>query len=398
MRNSDWNMGSPCGGRQALKLRVLAAMSRLLAPVLALGLMLAPGHAHEVRPAIADLTLGPDQATIELRMAVEGLLSGIDLSAVTDTSQAEGAARYDALRALPPQALRTEIEAAWPALAAKMRLHAGAGAQDLALVAAEVPEIGNLELPRDTILRLSAELPADASPVTFGWSAEFGVLVLRQTGVPEAEAYNAYLTGGQDSAPIARTGGNADSAMTVFLRYIPIGFDHIIPKGIDHILFVLGLFFFSLRLRPLVYQVSAFTLAHTITLAAAILGWVSVPASVVEPLIAASIAYVAIENILFTEFKPWRPVVVFGFGLLHGLGFASVLTDFGLDPSRMIAGLIGFNLGVELGQLTVIAVAWFGLAMWLGKKPWWRARVAIPASVAIAVVGSYWAVERVLGA
>ncbi|MFN3144234.1 MAG: HupE/UreJ family protein [Paracoccaceae bacterium] len=173
-----------------------------------------------------------------------------------------------------------------------------------------------------------------------------------------------------------------------------IGFDHIVPKGLDHILFVLGLFFFSLKLRPLLYQVSAFTVAHTVTLALAILGLVRVPAAIVEPLIAASIAWIAVENILFREMKPWRTAVVFGFGLLHGLGFASVLSDIGLNPARFVTGLIGFNVGVELGQIAVLAMAWGMLGIWFGKKPWWRARVAVPASLVIAATGAYWFVER----
>ncbi len=105
------------------------------------------------------------------------------------------------------------------------------------------------------------------------------------------------------------------------------------------------------------------------------------PASIVEPLIAASIVYVAVENVLFTRMTPWRTVIVFCFGLLHGLGFASVLGEIGLNPARFISGLIGFNIGVELGQLTVILGAFPGCSgCRFGKKSWYRARIAIPAS------------------
>ena len=162
----------------------------------------------------------------------------------------------------------------------------------------------------------------------------------------------------------------------------------------DHILFVLGLFFLSTRLRPLIWQVSAFTLAHTVTLALGALGWVNVPGSIVEPLIAASIVYVAIENIFTSGLNRWRPVVIFGFGLLHGLGFASVLGDFGLPEGQFIPALIGFNIGVEFGQLAVIAMA-FVLVFWAMKQDWYRSRIAVPASCVIAAVGAYWFVERV---
>ncbi len=127
----------------------------------------------------------------------------------------------------------------------------------------------------------------------------------------------------------------------------------------------------------------------------ATLGIVSVPASVVEPLIAASIVYVAVENIRGGPITWWRTAVVFGFGLLHGLGFASVLGDVGLQPSGFILSLISFNIGVELGQLTVIAAAFLTVGLWFGQRHWYRTVVAVPASLLIASVGAYWTVERV---
>jgi hypothetical protein len=149
-----------------------------------------------------------------------------------------------------------------------------------------------------------------------------------------------------------------------------------------------------MRLRPLLWQVTAFTLAHTVSLALATLKIVAVPAEIVEPLIAASIVYVAVENILWQKLTPWRPLVVFGFGLLHGLGFASVLGEVGLDPARFLTGLIGFNIGVELGQLAVILGAFLVVGFWFGTRPWYRRAIQIPASVAIALTGGYWFVER----
>jgi len=165
---------------------------------------------------------------------------------------------------------------------------------------------------------------------------------------------------------------------------------------LDHILFVLGLFFLSTRLAPLLWQVTAFTAAHTVTLALGMLGYVTVPASIVEPLIAASIVYAGVENVLSRGLSPWRPAVVFVFGLLHGLGFASVLGDIGLNPSQFVTGLIGFNVGVELGQLTVLALAFLAVGLWFRNKPWYRARISNPASIAIALVGAFWVVERTL--
>ena len=256
----------------------------------------------------------------------------------------------------------------------------------------EVPEGIDAELPRDSLWRLEAAVPAGAEQVQVTWPDGAGALVLRQQGVEDP--YTGYLAGGEKSPEIALSGGDAQSGWQAFVSYIPVGFDHILPKGLDHILFVLGLFFLSTRLRPLIWQVTAFTLAHTVTLALGALGWVNVPGAIVEPLIAASITYVAVENIFHSALNRWRPLVIFGFGLLHGLGFASVLGDFGLPAGQFVPALIGFNIGVELGQLAVIAIA-FVLVGWAMKRDWYRRAIAVPASCVIAAVGAYWFIERV---
>jgi hypothetical protein len=178
-------------------------------------------------------------------------------------------------------------------------------------------------------------------------------------------------------------------------KFLALGFWHIIPTGPDHILFVLGLFLLSPTLRPLLWQVTAFTVAHSATLALSLNGLISLSPAVVEPLIAASIGFVAIENLFTSKLKPWRPAVVFAFGLLHGLGFAGVMQELGLPRDHLAAALVGFNLGVEAGQLAVIGAA-FLLVGWFRHRSWYRTAVAVPASLAIAVIGAYWVVERTL--
>ena len=172
------------------------------------------------------------------------------------------------------------------------------------------------------------------------------------------------------------------------------GFDHIIPKGADHILFVVGLFLFSTRMRPLLWQITMFTIAHSITLAMAMNGIIELPARVVEPLIALSIAYVGIENVWHRSLHKSRLVLVFAFGLLHGLGFASMLADFGMPDDAFFTALISFNLGVEGGQLAVVALAFLAVGLWFGKKPYYRQRIVVPGSLLIAAVGLYWTWER----
>ena len=180
-----------------------------------------------------------------------------------------------------------------------------------------------------------------------------------------------------------------------FFLFTKAGIEHIIPKGTDHILFVLGLFFSSLLLRPLLWQVTAFTLAHTITLALAALGFVQIPGNIVEPLIALSIVWIAVENCLFKQTNKWRPFIVFGFGLLHGLGFAAVLGAYGLPKGNLVPSLLAFNIGVEIGQLLVLVVAAL-LVYFIRDKSWYRKRIQIPASLMIAFVGLFWFIERVI--
>ena len=348
--------------------------------------------AHEVQPTIADLTVDSGRLTIEMRLNAEAFVAGIDLDGLSDTDAASESDVYDRLRALEPAVFETELRAFAEDWLAGLRIEAG-GPVRLAVDAVTVGEVGNTELPRETVLRLTGRVPDGASALTLGWPDGAGDLVLRQQGVDDP--FTGLVAGGETAGPIPLAGGAALTGWQTFAAYVPVGFDHILPKGLDHILFVLGLFFLSTRLAPLLWQISAFTLAHTLTLALGALGLVNIPGSIVEPLIAASIVYVALENVMHEGLNRWRPLVVFGFGLLHGLGFASVLGEFGLPPDRFVPALIGFNVGVELGQLTVIAIAFLAVGLWFGRKPWYRKAIAIPASLAIAAVGAWWFVERV---
>lgn len=177
-------------------------------------------------------------------------------------------------------------------------------------------------------------------------------------------------------------------------QYLKLGFEHILPLGLDHILFVLSLFFLSTKLSTIVWQATAFTVAHSITLGLAMYGYIKPLPSVIEPIIALSIFFVAVENLLVKKLRPGRVAVVFGFGLVHGMGFAGALSGLGLPPSNYMLSLLTFNIGVELGQLSVILMAWLAVGHWFSKKEWYHTRIVVPASVAIALVALYWTVER----
>ncbi len=430
-----------------------------------------PASAHEVFPSILNLRADDGVILIEVDVNAEAILADVDLSAVADTDEAENAESYDSLRALSPQEIADRFDSYFPTFADKLTVLADGAPVTLRNNGVIVQPEADGELPRETRVSLVGDYPAAATTLDIGWVAAYGTLIVRQNDIAN-EPYTGTLSGGDMSGSFNIDGGNAQSGWQVFVDYIPIGFDHIVPKGLDHILFVLGLFFLAARMRPLLVQVSLFTLAHTITLALAALGHTQFLddfflntfgiefIAVVEPLIALSIVYVAIENIFMKGISPWRPFVVFAFGLLHGLGFASVLAEFGLPENAFVPALIGFNVGVEVGQIAVIAVVflcvWQALRVDRGaneanqgftlygvllvvaaalialepvalvvalENPVWvfaaplaalfmlciasiqlrdkldayRRLVSNPASVAIAVVGAYWFLDRVGG-
>ena len=242
------------------------------------------------------------------------------------------------------------------------------------------------------LIRLTGTVPAGAAAFQFGYDRiidEYPLTATRAAGAPVTR----WLQPTQLSPALAVADLVPLTPLQVAVQYLGLGYTHILPKGLDHILFVLGLFLLSTKLRPLLFQVTAFTVAHTITLALTIYGVFALPPVVVEPLIALSIAYVAVENLLTADLKPSRIVLVFAFGLLHGMGFAGVLADLGLPRGELVTALVTFNVGVEVGQLTVIAAAFAAVAAVRGRT-WYRSRVVVPLSLGIAAVGLYWTVER----
>ncbi len=363
--------------------------------VVAIVILCGRAQAHELSPAVADLSFENGAFSVEIEMNLEAAIAEIGPDH-DDTNDSPNAAEYDALRALDPGALEQRFDGFSGGFLKEIDIISNGAAVDLSIDGLDVPDVGDTELARVSTLRLSGVLPEGAQSLTFGWARQLGAIVLRTQTDAAEDGYAAFLAGGEVSEPIAVEGQVARSLWAVFTDYIGIGFDHILPKGLDHILFVVGLFLLSTQLRPLLIQITAFTLAHTVTLALGMLGVLAIPASIVEPLIAASIVYVAIENIFMSRMSPWRPFIVFGFGLLHGLGFAGVLTEFGIPAGQFVPALIGFNIGVELGQLTVIAICFALVGYWFGGRDWYRARVVIPGSVLVALIGAYWFIERTI--
>ena len=178
--------------------------------------------------------------------------------------------------------------------------------------------------------------------------------------------------------------------------YFQYGFTHVIPLGFDHILFILTLFFLSSNTKTVFIQCSVFTLAHSLSLGMAASGFIIPNANIIEPLIAVSILFTAIENIVHDKINPWRIALIFGFGLIHGLGFANALKEIGLPKNQFLSSLLSFNIGVELGQITIIFAAYFIISKWFSKKIWYKERVVYPISSVIACIALYWVIERIL--
>ncbi len=249
--------------------------------------------------------------------------------------------------------------------------------------------------PPLAIFRLRGEMPGDARTLRwlYGLVLDPYPLMIRRA---DGQQVTEWIRGSDWSGTIDLSGQFRQATRLEIAReYLALGYTHILPKGLDHILFVLGLFLLSVKVRPILVQVTTFTVAHSITLALTMYGLVSLPSRIVEPLIALSIAYVAIENLVTDQIKPWRIALVFAFGLLHGMGFAGVLSGLGLPRAEFLTALLSFNLGVEAGQLTVIAIAAL-CVFWYRHRAWYHQRVVVPASLAIAGVGIYWMVVRIL--
>lgn len=181
----------------------------------------------------------------------------------------------------------------------------------------------------------------------------------------------------------------------VFWYYLRLGYNHIIPQGLDHILFVVGLCLISKNLKTIIWQATAFTVAHSITLAMSMKSIIIAPSAVVEPIIALSIVFIAVENLLIKELKPWRIFLVFMFGLIHGLGFASSLNEIGLPRNQFALSILSFNIGVELGQISVILAVFFCIIKPFSHRIHYRKEVVFPLSIAIGLVAAVWTVQRI---
>jgi len=355
-----------------------------------------------VRPALVEININTDGTySVEIRASIEALLTGIN-ARYKNTKDAPNAQAYDDLRVLSEDALAREWSKFHQQFTEQIELRLDGQPAPLEVTHSDIPEPGYTKVPRISSIYLQGAIDREISELDWLYPEKFGDHAVRVRQVDEInERWHwsgwQWIRDGSRSETFSLTEIFTQNPWYQVLRtYVVAGFQHILPMGLDHILFILGLFLLSKDLKPLLWQVTMFTVAHTITLGLAMKGLVQLPDNIVEPLIALSIAYVGIENIFSRRLHKSRLFLVFGFGLLHGMGFASVLKEFGMPDDAFATALISFNIGVEFGQLAVLLLASLSVGFWFRHRSWYRSAVIIPGSSLIAITGLYWTWDRIV--
>ncbi len=352
-----------------------------------------------------------DQNNRDIRIRTE-----VDLTRILN-----GPKYYHELTTLSPKKQKERLDPILNRIFAGMHFNYGSVRLRPEIVSASLPQLrieeflSPMAAPMTEVL-LAGKLPQKEAVLSFHTAPDIPVeipIVLTIVASDENRRMTRWLQGGQKSEPFpvhpGRLAGDEEIASTpkpveaptpaiinwlgLAGQYVALGFTHILPGGLDHILFVLGLFLLSIQWKPLLAQVTCFTLAHSITLAVAALDIFTLPAGLVEPLIALSIVYVGMENILRSSLSKTRLVVVFLFGLLHGMGFANVLLELEIASRELVPSLLFFNIGVELGQIIVLLIAFLALG-WLREWTHFKKVILIPGSFAISLVASFWTLQR----
>lgn len=357
-------------------------------------------RADIVKPALVEISVYAEgHYRLELRASIEAIMTGIN-SKYKNTKDSPNAQAYDDLRVLQSAQLKEKFSLFQPEFLDEIQLNFDNQPVKLEITQVQIPEPGYTKVPRTSIIILEGNIDKQIKQLSWYYPARFSDNAVRVRQIDtENEKWHwsswQWLRKDQTSQAFSLSEVfTQPSTMQVIGEYIVAGFQHIIPKGLDHMLFIMGIFLLSTKLRPLAMQATMFTLAHSITLSLSMFNIISLPASIVEPLIALSIAYIGLENIFAHKLKSSRLVLVFAFGLLHGLGFASVLAEFGMPESAYATALVGFNLGVELGQLIILTSAYFGITYWFKNRQHFHNYITVPGSLIIGITGLYWTYDR----
>ncbi|MFT6640146.1 MAG: hypothetical protein ACJAUZ_001142, partial [Flavobacteriaceae bacterium] len=278
-------------------------------------------RAHEIKPAIVDLnyssnsnTLGDNGLLIDIVVNLESLMAEIGPDH-EDTDESENSHIYKNLRAMDDDSLRSEFDSFQSRFISGISItNSRENTFALNLKSITIPVVGDINIPRDTRITLQSTLPTNTVALQWQWDKRFGEVIVRANSDSIDLNYAALLSPGQKTVLIQFTEKSEPSNWRIVGNYIVVGFEHILPKGLDHILFVIGVFLLSPVWRRLAIQVTVFTIAHSITLAMAINEFLSVSPAIVEPLIALSIVVICAENYFTATLSKWRLATIFVFG------------------------------------------------------------------------------------
>ncbi len=353
---------------------------------------------HEIKPSIADFNYDGSYLNFKIRLNAELILSNIDASNISNTDASPLSEIYDKFRILNKNDLLEAIQSSWNEIRSNIDIKINNKSKKIILNKIQIEEIKNFEISRDTFVYFSVLLDNNSEQFTFRWNKNYGPIILREINKHklEDELITEYLQSGIESNTFSFRENNFNKTFNSFIKFFVLGIQHIIPKGLDHILFICGLFLFSSSLKKLITQITIFTIAHSITLIFVSLSLMRINPQIVEPIIALSIVYVGVENIFKNYVKEYlRYIVILFFGLLHGLGFALVLSDIGYKSSDLFINLISFNIGIEVAQISIVLVLYLLIALNFAKNKNYRIFFQVPSSILISSIGLYWFFERI---
>ncbi len=353
---------------------------------------------HEIKPSIADFNYDGSYLNFKIRLNAELILSNIDASNISNTDASPLSEIYDKFRILNKNDLLEAIQSSWNEIGSNIDIKINNKSKKIILNKIQIEEIKNFKISRDTFVYFSVLLDNNSEQFTFRWNKNYGPIILREINKHklEDELITEYLQSGIESNTFSFKENNFNKTFNSFIKFFVLGIQHIIPKGLDHILFICGLFLFSSSLKKLITQITIFTIAHSITLIFVSLSLMRINPQIVEPIIALSIVYVGVENIFKNYVKEYlRYIVILFFGLLHGLGFALVLSDIGYKSSDLYINLISFNIGIEVAQISIVLVLYLLIALNFAKNKNYRIFFQVPSSILISCIGLYWFFERI---
>ena len=354
--------------------------------------------ADALKPALVEVTFFEDKRMeVAFQVSLEAILANISTES-KDTTNSVNGEYYDQLRVLKPEVLFERFVNFENEYLSSLTLFVNGKAIAPQRKSHSVDIVGYAKRPRNSQLVYETVLVQEPNSLHWKYNESYGDSAFRYRFF-QKDAYTwkpwIWLTKDKDTGVIDLSDERIYSSFDRFVEFLSIGFDHVVPLGLDHILFIVGMAMASISVLGLIGLVSSFTLAHTVTIGLGMYGVIVVNPAVIEPLIALSIAYIALENLLTKQHLKRKTIVVFFFGLLHGLGFAEMLKSFSMTKDNFLITLLGFNIGVEIAQICII-LAVVAILFVLRKIKFSRLAVVVT-SVAIGLTGLYWTYERVVG-